>query len=187
MPAPTPPSVKPVVFPQPLARGRRAWLLMFPVAVGLVVAGWWPSADSGPSEEAVVVDRAPLASIPPEPPEPTTVVVPDSSSSEPAPPTTPPATVRGDAPSEAPPRTGPPPAPRKGIGWLAVSSMPWGEVIVDDRRVGPSPQTAIPLSPGEHEVRIIRPGFMAYVGKVRIEAGRTARVTRIVLSEATGR
>jgi hypothetical protein len=73
------------------------------------------------------------------------------------------------------------------MGFLAVSSMPWGEVTVDERRVGPSPQTAIALTPGVHEVRIFRPGYKAYFAKVRIEAGRTARLTRIALPDSSFR
>jgi hypothetical protein len=49
------------------------------------------------------------------------------------------------------------PAPR-GIGYLTISSMPWGAVYVDGKRVAAqTPVYRLPVAAGKHQVAILNP------------------------------
>ncbi len=62
-------------------------------------------------------------------------------------------------------------------GTLQINSLPWAQVYVDGRMLGYTPQRAIALSPGEHEVRLFNPAFrMQKILRVQIAQGE--RVSR---------
>ena len=83
-------------------------------------------------------------------------------------------------PAAAPAATIAPPAPVQ-PGRLSVSSTPWGEVFLDDRRMGPTPVMDLELPPGQHRLRIIRPGFEPYEQLLEIASGDRVRLSDVVL------
>ena len=70
-------------------------------------------------------------------------------------------------------------------GYLAVSSTPWSQVAVDGTVVGNTPQLAVRVTPGRHEVVLTRDGFAPHRAWVTIGSGATVRVTGIVLQPVT--
>jgi len=81
----------------------------------------------------------------------------------------------------------PPPAiPNKRIrvprpGRLFVSSRPWGDVFIDDRRVGPTPLSGWRIEPGLHRITIARSGFRSHGETVRVVEGEQVRLIDIEL------
>ncbi|HKS05058.1 MAG TPA: PEGA domain-containing protein [Gemmatimonadaceae bacterium] len=70
-------------------------------------------------------------------------------------------------------------------GWLVVSSRPWGNLYIDGRLVGNTPQATVWLTPGTHKVEIKRDGFKAFLANVSIDSNREFRLTRVTLDPAT--
>ena len=69
-------------------------------------------------------------------------------------------------------------APAGGAAVLRINSRPWAQVYVDGRLVGNTPQLALQLPPGEHNVRLVNGVFaMGKVLNVKLRAGE--RVTRV--------
>jgi hypothetical protein len=68
-----------------------------------------------------------------------------------------------------------------GTGWIVVNSRPWGDVFIDGKRVGSTPQAFLPLPAGLHRVEVQRDGFRPYMTMVTIAPGDTSRLTQIVL------
>jgi len=69
-------------------------------------------------------------------------------------------------------------APASGAALLRINSRPWAQVYVDGRLVGNTPQLALQLPPGEHNVRLVNGVFaMGKVLNVKLRAGE--RVTRV--------
>jgi serine/threonine-protein kinase len=64
---------------------------------------------------------------------------------------------------------------------LSVNSTPWGEVFLDDRHVGTTPVMDLELPPGQHRLRIIRPGFEPYEQLLEIASGDRVRLSAVVL------
>ena len=79
----------------------------------------------------------------------------------------------------------PPTAPARlpDPGRLSVNSTPWGEVFVDDTRVGPTPVMDLELPPGQHRLRVERPGFVPYEQSLEISSGDRLRLVDIVLRQ----
>ncbi|MBI2404226.1 MAG: serine/threonine protein kinase [Gemmatimonadetes bacterium] len=77
----------------------------------------------------------------------------------------------------------PPAAPARPVdpGRLSVNSTPWGEVFVDDTHVGPTPVLDFELPPGQHRLRVVRPGFAPYEQILEIASGERVRLSDIVL------
>jgi hypothetical protein len=94
-------------------------------------------------------------------------------------------------PSAAAPPTNVRPAPQQPAmpsaapGWLVVSSRPWGNLYVDGRLVGNTPQATVWLTPGAHRVEIKRDGFKSFLADVTIDANREFRLTRVTLDPTT--
>ncbi len=71
----------------------------------------------------------------------------------------------------------PAPARTGNGGSLRINSLPWAQVYVDGRMVGYTPQRNIPVTPGEHDVRLVNPEFgMTKTLRVRVAKGE--QVTR---------
>jgi hypothetical protein len=88
----------------------------------------------------------------------------------------------------AAPRAAPRPKPAvprgaAAAGWLFVNSAPWGEVYVDDVRVGNTPRTDVAVAPGVHRVRVVRDGFHSFEVTIPVAPGEVVRLTDIVLKE----
>jgi serine/threonine-protein kinase len=67
----------------------------------------------------------------------------------------------------------------EGVGRLRINSRPWSRVFVDGRLVGNTPQAAIEVSPGRHQVELISEEFeLRRTLVVDVRAGQT--VTRSV-------
>jgi hypothetical protein len=72
--------------------------------------------------------------------------------------------------------------PANGAALLRINSRPWAQVYVDGRLVGNTPQLALQLPPGEHNVRLVNGIFaMGKVLNVKLRAGE--RVTRVEMLE----
>jgi hypothetical protein len=62
-------------------------------------------------------------------------------------------------------------------GNVRLSVLPWGEVYVDDRKIGVAPPLRdIALKPGKHRIEVRNPGFASYVQLVDVEAGEEIRI-----------
>lgn len=73
-------------------------------------------------------------------------------------------------------------APANGAALLRINSRPWAQVYVDGRLVGNTPQLALQLPPGEHNVRLVNGIFaMGKVLNVKLRAGE--RVTKVEMLE----
>ena len=71
-----------------------------------------------------------------------------------------------------------------GVGYLWVSSNPWGYVSVDGRVHGATPLMRLEVAPGRHRLRIAREGYESYEQDVEIGAGEEIRLTAIDLRRA---
>jgi serine/threonine protein kinase len=101
----------------------------------------------------------------------------------PAPRQAPRETPKADIPTQAPVEAGPPAASLPGT--LYISSRPWGDLFIDDAPIGTTPQSAVPLTPGRHHVRVTHDGFVPYDGWIDVPSAGTVRLTQIVLKELT--
>ena len=68
-------------------------------------------------------------------------------------------------------------------GRLFVSATPWGQLYVDGELIGNTPRADVPVSPGAHQVRVVRDGFLPYEATIRIASGQELRITDVVLQE----
>jgi serine/threonine-protein kinase len=87
----------------------------------------------------------------------------------------------GGTVANAPASTPAAPARPVNPGRLSVNSTPWGMVFVDDVRVGPTPVLEFELPPGQHRLRVERPGFTPYEQILEIASGDRVRLSDIVL------
>jgi hypothetical protein len=65
---------------------------------------------------------------------------------------------------------------------LFVNSTPWGEVYLDGKLVGNTPQANLSVGAGHHIVRIVHDGFQPIEQPVDIAPGEERRLTGLVLS-----
>ncbi len=89
-----------------------------------------------------------------------------------------PGIATGPRPTPAPtPRMAEPAAPAPGgTGTLQIQTVPWSQVTVNGRMVGNTPQQAISLPPGNHQVTLVNPEFnIRHTIMVQIRAGETTR------------
>lgn len=70
---------------------------------------------------------------------------------------------------DPPPRKPAPPPVRVGVNFNAV---PWAELEIDGRRVGPTPIANLPLTEGTHEVRATFPNGRVVRESIRVDARR---------------
>ncbi|HYL22108.1 MAG TPA: PEGA domain-containing protein [Gemmatimonadales bacterium] len=192
--SPTPGSVPgtPVVIPDwedaAAARAVRWRNLSTGALVVVAVAATWMSIPPTP-------ERAP--SPPVQAARPDSVVAPIvPPRATPAPARSPPARASIPAPAPAPapvrvpartraPAPAPPPVPKRRAepGRLSVNAIPWGSVYVDGRPVGNTPQLDLPVSPGQHRLRVERQGYHPFERVVDVAPGQQLRITDITLTE----
>lgn len=133
--APAPVSTRRRLVPALIALG------LFTVAVMAVARGEAPTplAEAPPPAPVEARAAAPVSPLPP----PVTGA-----------PTTP-------APSSAPPVAAPPPSPRPALtskpGTLLLRVIPWANVDVDGKAMGPTPLAPLSLSPGPHHLSLTNP------------------------------
>jgi serine/threonine-protein kinase len=64
-------------------------------------------------------------------------------------------------------------------GMLRLNSRPWSQVYVDGRLVGNTPQMGLPLSPGNHSIRLVNAQMgLTKTFSVAIKGGQM--VTKVV-------
>jgi serine/threonine protein kinase len=77
----------------------------------------------------------------------------------------------------------PPPPPAPDVGFLTINAVPYGTVSIDGVEVGDTPIVRRRLPPGEHAVRITRPGYRVDNLTVTITAGNELRLRRTLIEE----
>ena len=97
------------------------------------------------------------------------------------PPPTPPSEPDTDRPAS---RVAAPPRP--GVAYLAVGSLPWGQLYVDGQHAGNTPALSLPISAGYHRVRVSRAGFAPFDTTIAVTAGSQVRLAGITLRPCTG-
>lgn len=86
--------------------------------------------------------------------------------------------IKGTAEPDSPrPRTTAAAAPTTYVGTLSIDSEPGGDVYIDRRRIGRTPQRVENLRAGSHLVWIEREGYQRYTGVVQVPANRVSRVS----------
>ena len=73
--------------------------------------------------------------------------------------------------------------PAAAPGRLFVNATPWGQVYVDGELIGNTPRVNVQVSPGPHQLRVVREGFQPYELPIKVAPGQELRVTDIVLQE----
>jgi hypothetical protein len=68
---------------------------------------------------------------------------------------------------------------------LSVSSRPWGTLSLDGAIVAHTPAADLQVRPGQHVVRITRPGFRPREETIRVKPGAEVRLIDLVLTPAT--
>lgn len=160
---------------------RRRPLLTAAAGVLVSIVGWaalrLPSTNERPAPPALPASSQP-APQPPDPlpplpdPSPASALAP-AQTAPPAPPT---ATQRVPSAPRVPAALTP--------GRLVVSSVPWGQLFIDDRLVGNTPKDGLAIGAGMHRVRIVRAGYRAFITEIDVPAGREIRLVNIVLEPA---
>ena len=150
----------------PFQRGYQVALGALGVA-GMVAigAGLW----SRPAKPATIVMAAPVMLAPDTPLVTSPVPAPVSPESA-APPVTP-----------RSPRVRTSRGRRAGLGFLSVSTVPWGRLYIDGVMVGDTPQVALPIAAGPHVVEVERMGFRTNSRKIELAPGESLRVTDVEL------
>jgi len=161
---------------------RRRWVPMSVlglVVVGGAVATAWLLGSGATMNEAANAPLAPpsfvwdsvgLAASPLPPPSLRPAVVPERRDSGVRPPPRPRVPARAVPVARAP-------------GRLFINATPWGQVYVDGVLIGNTPRAGVAVSPGAHQVRVVRDGFQSFELAIRIAPGQELRLTDIVLQE----
>lgn len=66
-------------------------------------------------------------------------------------------------------------------GFVYVNARPWGEVYLDERRIGYTPLAAHRTAPGSHRLRIERDGYLPFDTTVTVDERRRVRIGLIHL------
>jgi hypothetical protein len=101
---------------------------------------------------------------------PTPAPKPVATASPPTAPATKPARRTQRAPAAASP-----PTASGAQGTITIDAQPYGEVFVDGKDIGPTPQINIPVSVGSHKIRIERPGFKTINETIQVDAQNPVR------------
>jgi serine/threonine-protein kinase len=68
-----------------------------------------------------------------------------------------------------------------GSARLSVSSVPGGSLYIDNRLIGSTPRSRLPVTAGRHVIRITRPGYRRYLSMIEVSPGEERRLTNLVL------
>ncbi len=173
---------------------RRRILITALALVTIVVAGLWSirwlasTRDRGAPSRLATRDTpvlpAPKSVAPAIPPAPVatprevdTVATPSQVDAVP-PPSTPEPVVEAVTPTRVERVTRLAPA---GSARLFVSSVPGGTLYIDNRLIGSTPRSRLPVAAGRHVIRITRPGYRRYLSMIEVTAGEERRLTHLVL------
>ena len=74
-------------------------------------------------------------------------------------------------------------APVEQMGFLTINAVPYGTVSIDGVEIGDTPIVRRRLPPGEHTVRITRPGYRPQSSTVTVTAGNELRFSRTLIKE----
>ncbi len=69
------------------------------------------------------------------------------------------------------------------MGFLTINAVPYGTVSIDGVEIGDTPIVRRRLPPGEHTVRITRPGYRPESSTVTLTAGNEVRFSRTLIKE----
>jgi hypothetical protein len=136
-----------------------------------------PTVVSSPQGPPVLVARDSGLTQPPQPPaqQPVETATPVVEAPRPVAPTP------AAAPRPAPPQPRPAVTTTAAPARLFVNSTPWGQLYIDGRLVGNTPQANLVVAAGAHRVRVAREGFQAWERAVQLAPGQELRITDIVL------
>jgi serine/threonine-protein kinase len=90
--------------------------------------------------------------------------------------------ARRPAPAATAPEPALPPAVQQ-VGFLTVNTVPYGSVSIDGVEVGDTPIVRRRLPPGEHTVKITRPGFRPESATVTITHDNEVRFSRTLIRD----
>jgi hypothetical protein len=71
------------------------------------------------------------------------------------------------------------------VGFLSVSTVPWGQLYFDGVLIGETPQLGLPVATGRHLVEVERRGFLSATREVQVAPGESVSVTDVDLRRAT--
>jgi hypothetical protein len=63
-----------------------------------------------------------------------------------------------------------------GRGWVSIYAEPWAYVVLDGKRIGPTPLMKQPVAAGVHRLRLERAGIRAREERVKVQPGQTRLV-----------
>ncbi|HEV8303530.1 MAG TPA: protein kinase [Gemmatimonadales bacterium] len=169
---------------------RRRPIVVGAAALGLVLAGGglWialrPDRSANGATPAELTERI-LDSQRVAVRSPTDTSTPVRPSRSPAPPRTPATGGRAaNRGTSKPPQVSTPPAPPARL-WVNTQPV-WGELVLDNTVVGPTPIGDLQISPGRHRLVIRRDGFEAFDTTFTAVSGQEIRWTRITLRRIGG-
>jgi serine/threonine-protein kinase len=90
--------------------------------------------------------------------------------------------ARRPAPAATAPEPALPPAVQQ-VGFLTVNTVPYGSVSIDGVEVGDTPIVRRRLPPGEHTVKITRPGYRPESATVTITTDNEVRFSRTLIRD----
>jgi hypothetical protein len=70
------------------------------------------------------------------------------------------------------------------VGFVTINAVPYGTVAVDGVEIGDTPIVRRQLPPGEHEVRITRPGYRPQTFKITVTGGNELRLSRSLIRDS---
>jgi serine/threonine-protein kinase len=162
----SPPSVV-AALPKPPPTSRRLWIaLVALVVIGSSALAWVTlrKTNAAPLAPPPSIARAPVTPPAEAAPEP---------SAAPAPPVEPAADPSAGF-SPEPIEHG---KPRPKRGSLSINAIPWANIFVDGRSVGPTPRLRLPLDAGRHHLKLVTKRGDTRLRTVEVAPGRESRVS----------
>jgi hypothetical protein len=149
----------------------------------LLALVWWRVAKGHEEQRGpIIVDNPPTAGT-------DTAKTPPPRVTQRRPPSTTPGTRTPRTPGGTAPDSGKTPQRSTPTGSAAepahlfIASTPWGVLFVDDKQIGNTPQIDLKVTPGSHNIRVTRDGYLSYETVIVIESGEQLKLTDIVLQE----
>jgi hypothetical protein len=139
-----------------------------PTVLGVFAWSQWPLSSTQPAVAPVVTPPQP--DVPRGEPSLAPVIA------APKPSLAPVVTAPKPAPAPSQPLRTKPSATPNARGYLNVFAEPWAHVMVDGKRVGTTPLRKLPLTVGEHRLRLVNPSGPTAERWIRIQPGQTELV-----------